>query len=310
MNPSGVPATTFAVQSNESLTTGLKRIVLEQTALAYWQLSSANEDTDTAVHEARKALKKTRAMLRLLRGCLGEKVYRAANVTLRDAGRELSELRIAAVLEQTLADVVAHQPQAFPDMALPTLRQHLQEHHQRLLHDQAEEGDLLPRQAEMIAQSRALIAQTPCEAKGFSAIHVGLERTYRRGRKELAATRQDPAPHHFHLWRKRVKYLRYQMRVLNLLWPALMQAYTNELVTLSNYLGVQHDLIDLHTYLTSLEEPTLQTEIAAFMPALDAYRGELEEDALRLGAFIYVERPAAFTRRLEQYWRVGRRSEV
>ncbi|NOZ72653.1 MAG: CHAD domain-containing protein [Chloroflexi bacterium] len=304
------PPTTFAVQADESLTGGLKRITIEQINLAIWQFVGPCENTDIAIHEARKALKKARAMLRLLRGCLGHATYGAANIALRDAGRGLSEFRISTVLEETMADVIAHSSQAFPADAFPALRKHLHDHHERLLQEFVVDKDLMGQEIELMSQGRELVTQMPCTDEGFAAIRCGLQRTYRRGRKELAACQQHPTPIHFHLWRKRVKYLRHQMSVLNLLWPALMQAYTAELVTLSNYLGVQHDLIDLRTYLASLEEPALQAEIAVLMPALDAYRQELEAAALHLGAFIYAERPAAFRRRLEQYWRLEQKKDT
>jgi hypothetical protein len=62
---------------------------------------------DGAVHKARKALKRARAMLRLMRGEIGDRGYRRANLRLRDAARPLSRLRDAVVLLDVIAKLRA-----------------------------------------------------------------------------------------------------------------------------------------------------------------------------------------------------------
>ena len=61
---------------------------------------------DEAVHEARKSLKKVRAVLRLVRPVVGEKGYRRENTCFRDAGRPLSVARDAQILVQTVEQLI------------------------------------------------------------------------------------------------------------------------------------------------------------------------------------------------------------
>jgi len=63
-------------------------------------------DLEEAIHEARKGLKKCRAVLRLARSSIGP-VYGEGNSQLRDIGRSLSEVRDAPVLVSTLDELVA-----------------------------------------------------------------------------------------------------------------------------------------------------------------------------------------------------------
>jgi CHAD domain-containing protein len=60
------------------------------------------DDPVTAVHEARKNLKKTRALLRLARPGLDAAVYRRENDAIRDAARLISGARDADVMLQTV----------------------------------------------------------------------------------------------------------------------------------------------------------------------------------------------------------------
>ena len=60
-----------------------------------------------AVHEARKDMKKLRALLRLVRGELGERVYQAENTCFRDTARELAGVRDDVSVQELLDEVVA-----------------------------------------------------------------------------------------------------------------------------------------------------------------------------------------------------------
>jgi hypothetical protein len=62
----------------------------------------AREPDDAAVHGARRELKRARALLRLLRATLHPRVYRGADLLLRDAGRSLAQARDVAVLAAAL----------------------------------------------------------------------------------------------------------------------------------------------------------------------------------------------------------------
>src|SRR5438045_3832500 len=59
------------------------------------------------IHEARKAIKRSRATLRLLRNTLSDHAYRLENSTLRDAAKPLSAVRDARVLLESLDDLMA-----------------------------------------------------------------------------------------------------------------------------------------------------------------------------------------------------------
>ena len=98
---------TFELKPDESLRRGIRRIARKQMDLALEELTGAHAGgRDQAVHEARKAFKKVRAVLRLVRPVIGEAAYRAENSCFRDAGRPLTEVRDAKILIETLDGLV------------------------------------------------------------------------------------------------------------------------------------------------------------------------------------------------------------
>ena len=82
----------------------------------------------------------------------------------------------------------------------------------------------------------------PLERDSFQALSDGLERTYRRGRRDFRAARSEPTVEALHEWRKRAKQLWYHHSLLRPLWPPVMQAVGDEAHELSDRLGDDHDL--------------------------------------------------------------------
>ena len=68
--------------------------------------SEEEAERDTAIHEARKSMKKIRAALRLMRPEL-DAVYPAENTWFRDVGQQLSQFRDAGVMIETFDGLVA-----------------------------------------------------------------------------------------------------------------------------------------------------------------------------------------------------------
>ena len=84
----------------------MRRVARGRIDHALDELRGKSDSTrEEAVHEARKDMKKLRALLRLVRGELGDRVYAAENACFRDTARELSGVRDADVMLATLGDL-------------------------------------------------------------------------------------------------------------------------------------------------------------------------------------------------------------
>src|SRR5690242_7730782 len=91
----------YHIEPHKPIAPELKRVLKEEVTKAAEQLLSArNPQSAEAIHEARKSVKKIRAILRLVRAELGG-AYREENVRFRDIGRTLSELRDAGAMAET-----------------------------------------------------------------------------------------------------------------------------------------------------------------------------------------------------------------
>ena len=73
-------------------------VAMEQLELGASGFFDGEDQFGDAVHESRKAIKRVRSLLRLVRGELTRKAYRYEDRSLRDAGRMLSEVRSSAAI--------------------------------------------------------------------------------------------------------------------------------------------------------------------------------------------------------------------
>jgi CHAD domain-containing protein len=264
----------------------------------------SHSSREEAVHEARKDMKKLRALLRLVRGELGERVYRRENESFRDTARELAGVRDADVMLATLADLEERYGE-LPGSGR-RLRPALVAHRFR-----TSAGSLKPAAkaaAERLTEARDRLPEWPLEADGFEAFEEGLGRIYRQGRRDFRAAQKLPSAEHMHEWRKRVKDLWYHLSLLQDTWTPVVSALADEAHELSDRLGDDHDLAVLlewaHRHASTLDgaDPVLR----GFDVIIQSRRGELHDEAFAYGARLYADKPSVFVDRLEGWWSAAR----
>lgn len=284
----------YRLQRDEDPVEGVRRVARGRSADALEQLRDGR-DLATAVHQARKDLKKLRALVRLVRPSLGAERYRIENDRCRAAGRRLSGARDAEVALATLDDLRGRYRDAPATDALrKALATERRRHGGRTLRRGMDDA------AELVERVEAGIDTWDLRTAGFELVGDGATRAYRRGRHLFAAVRDDPSDEAVHAWRKRVKDLWYHLRLLrDTDKPALkpMVARADELAEL---LGDHHDLavlVDLARTLTPDDPDT---------PALRALaarrQAELLDAALACAPAVYRRKPKAFRKRLEAAW--------
>ena len=225
----------YSLELGEPVPNEIARIARGRIDDALDELSGATESSpEDAVHGARKDMKKLRALLRLVRGEIGEKVYRREMATFRDAGRELSGVRDADVMLATLESLELPASDGGP------LRQALEAH--KLQTSAGARGQAAAAATELLTEARGRVADWPLEGEGFEVFEDGLRRMYRQGRSRFRAARKDPTAERLHEWRKRSKDLWYHCTILEESWQPVMKALGDEAHELSNRLGDDHDL--------------------------------------------------------------------
>src|SRR5262249_54072923 len=181
------------LRHTKSGTKEVQRLRSNQIARARKALQGNQPLSDTAVHSARKQLKKGRADLRLLRKALGSRTYSYENAALRDVARPLTAVRDARALLDTLDTLVDHsegQAQALDlDRVRLALRNAYGEVRQHVLH----EGKTIESLEASLQAARARAQRWPLGRRGWSVLGTGVKRIYRNGREAFAVAQADPS---------------------------------------------------------------------------------------------------------------------
>lgn len=289
--------------STEGLAAATARVSEEQLARAVRRLrEDAAEDAVEAVHDARKAVKKERALLRLMRGQLPRKARRRENRALRDASRRLSDARDAEVLVDTLDALAAHDSGQLPAAAFAAVREPL------LARREASRATLddprrLDAAASELDASRRRVSELSRERAGLDGLVPGLRRTYRRGERSFAAARAAPDKESLHAWRKRVKDLWYELRLLAEMGGKIVEGHGKDAHALADLLGDDHDLAVLRDAIAGLSAIHSDEVIAL----IDRRRTELQGEAFRLGRRVYAETARHFVARMHASVSAARR---
>lgn len=306
------PGDSFALEigPDEPLAMALQRISLAQFDIALEGLRN-RDNPDKGVHEARKAMKRIRAVLRLVRDVIGPTAYRAENTVLRDAARVVSPVRSSAVLVKTAAYLTRKDGNLGEELVAA-----LEDEHQRILDRVIRRPQNAFDLITTVSSARSRFVgwpvhpglELPREGTSpipdeFSSIRRGLLRVYRRGHRAYMRALDHPDPPTLHELRKRVKYLRYQMEVLHRSWPEIVGGTARSLARLSDTLGDERDYAALAGELSN-KPWLLPDDLARHNLILDIERRRfrLRRRSFERARLIYMEEPDAFVDRMLWYW--------
>jgi CHAD domain-containing protein len=298
-------AMAYRFKRRERVDVGIRRIAAGRAEDALAELAGARsgDGLAEAVHAARKDMKKLRAVLRLVRKPLGEEFFRTENHRYRDAARLLSQSRDAEVKLETLGALRERLGDELPDDPARDWCAALEAEREEIAGAGGEAAERIERAVAAIGAGRDEIREWPLRGDSWKLIAPGLRRSYRQGRRGMRLTRRDPSTDNVHQWRKRVKDLWYQLRLVHRAWPQLLGETADRAHELADLLGDHHDLALLAEDLAGRDDLGQRDQLAAL---IERRQVELLESALDLGARLFAEKPKAFGARVEGYWRAWR----
>lgn len=287
----------YRIFEDKSLGKDVRRVAREQIDRAVEELSVGEHDRHEGIHDARKRLKKIRALLRLVRDELGA-TYRFENALFRDTARRLSSVRDAEAMIETFDSLVEQSGNQMGRPVIPSMRHALVERRNEIAEADVGLDDRIDQVIAELGNARRRVGDWHLKHGGFRAVRPGLARTYRRARNGMAQAYDELTPEAFHEWRKRVKYHRYHTRLLRNVWKRPFQARREALKTLSDYLGDEHDLAVFSQILVDERERFgADRNVELTVDLVNRRRAELRALARPLGAKLFAEKPKRLKRR-------------
>ena len=204
----------FRLKSGQAISNEIRRIVLRQLDLATSELKAIGDpESDEAIHDARRRVKKIRAVIRLVRPVLDKSYRTGVDPELRRVSRMLAPVADGQGVIDTLNVLARRYRKALPRRAVAALRADLVERERRI-DARADAHHVLQRATRALRAQRRQIKEWKLNAEGFSAIAPGLKESVRRSRHAMAVAWAHPTPRHFHSWRRYVKDHWFHVRLL------------------------------------------------------------------------------------------------
>jgi CHAD domain-containing protein len=286
----------FRLKLREPLPDGLKRVFREQIDSALRLCRHPARQRGVTVHEVRKHLKKLRAAMRLAAGEVGKNQHAREDRCVREIGRLVSDLRDAQVRLQTLIQLCDETAKGSGENHFARIEELLSL--ERESFSAAFDGWqklAIPK----LERVRERLSKWPLDGISWKQICGAVENIYERGQRGLAKTIKKPVPETFHAWRKRVKDLWYQLRILQPLNRVVLEKIAADAEVLGELMGREHDLDFL---LARLEKESgdeaLRGELAQLRRLIRKRGKRLRRNALELGRRFYAEPSKAFAKRI------------
>jgi CHAD domain-containing protein len=279
----------------------LRDIAAGAVAQAQAILTDPDRDPTTKVHDIRRALKRWRALLRMMAPHLGE-AGQALRFQARDLARRLTVARDAQSAIDALNDAIeasAELPIALPARSCVTIRSRLD-----ALRAENERNiwteDIQKNLSDYLTAASWQISHWNLDALTFADLADMLTTTYRRARRSFPRRWSEAEGEDLHELRRRVVEHRYQMELIEPVWPRFARLWVDEAQRLRTRLGKYQDL-EMLTAKAAAHQPLAHWR-SKLTPVIAHRQAEHVQAARRLATRLFAEPPKGFRRRLEALW--------
>jgi CHAD domain-containing protein len=263
-------------------------------------MESPDNSDAVAIHEFRREMKQWRALLRLLEPFLGEESDRLHTIA-RDLARDLGGARDPQSALDALDDLTEY-GLPFSARSLKTIRKRIEDI-RTAGEATALTVDMRMRVAAALDEAGAAVDRWPLHVLTFADIAKQLATHYRAARRAVPEDWSDADAATLHELRKLVVVHRYQMQIVEPLWHRFTRLWIAEAQRLRERLG-QHQNLQVLLAFTAPHQPLAHWR-ARLAPAIESRRRRHVAAAKRIATRLFVDKPAAFRRRLNVMWETG-----
>ena len=241
--PDGEGRGVFVLLPGETLSGGLKRVLLGEIVTARQALDDPSIDPEEAIHRVRRRLKRARSLFAVLAEVPGSNREQRV-IQARDVARLLAVARDADVLVREAQSILGRAEGAAA-AAAELLVERLEAERTRAHRELPPLDQVAGRLRACEADARSL----PDRFEAGRALAEALVATYRRGRRDWRELADGISAETLHDWRKRVKRRRHLSALVPIETPVTTRAIQRDLGDLGEILGDEHDLAVLEARL-------------------------------------------------------------
>jgi CHAD domain-containing protein len=298
----------YRLRSQESVTHGLRRIAKKEVQAARDEMRRSAPPSDEAVHEARKSVKKVRAIVELIEADGGKRLGNSRK-RLRSVNRKLSRLRDADAMIEALTKLRSRNARLFSEHTFARVRRLLWSHKQDAM-NAAEQEQMWESVARTLRKVRRQARRWQPVHGRFGTLARGIRTMHRRGRKSLRRARSSQRAEDFHRWRKAIKALWYELRLIEAC-DRTIQRDVDALHRAETLLGDEHNIVVLCAELSKDSSVCGETfDLSRLQSAAGRYQRDLRKKAIAIAGRIFNRTSRDYARGVKRVWRHWRQRET
>ncbi|MGC4082225.1 MAG: CHAD domain-containing protein [Vicinamibacterales bacterium] len=296
----------YCLKPGHPVARDIRLIITRQLTRALPELDATGARVhDHAIHEARRHLKKTMAVLRLVKPVLGHE-YGDALTRMKVASRMLAPIADAEALVDSVDALGRHGTWTQLDRATIRAIRSWVLARERRVDRKATVDDVLEKVKHLLTVEQRQVDSWTFRSRGFASIAPGLERSMRRATRAMERAAAHPTCVTYHVWRRRVKDLWFQVRLIERRCGYGLSGERRRLEALDDLLGQCHNLSLLQDALVT-DPPVSRDALARCLRSIRGRRTVLRRRALAAGRRLFSEKPRLFVRRVETLWKTNER---
>ena len=291
----------FRLRSTESVADGLRRLAREELRAISTHLAGAAPPRDDAIHEIRKSVKKTRAILQVVGADKGRALATSAR-RLRAINRRLSAVRDADVMLETLHTLRNKDRGTLNGRCFARVQRRLSSRKKSAM-KAARRKETWRRIGQSVRKIRQDARQWKPKHRQFGSLAAGIRLAHQRGRTAMACARKRQRAADFHEWRKQIKALWYELRLVEGAGPRIRRD-VKDLHRAEAWLGTEHDVVVLCDELSEdVPQGDSRIDLDRVRLVGDRHRYELRTKALASTKRIYARAPREYANSVRREWK-------
>ena len=289
-----------ALQPNAAIGPVVRAVAADILTAARTAITDPERTNQDAVHEFRRAMKEWRALMRLFAPFIADATRWRQEA--RDHARSLAQARDGAAALNAFDGLIDKGNLVLSTRTSETIRARLE-----ALRAGEERASLTPMLRDAIIAwldvAASAVALWPLDSLDFAALAGQLAKSYRNARNHIPDDWTSAGGEELHTLRQRVVDLRYQMELIEPLWPRFGRMWIGEAERIRGRLGQRQD-IEVLLRLTAPRQ-LLAHWRSRLTPASNERAMEFALRAAQVAHRLFAERPKAFRQRIETLWEQG-----
>jgi len=285
----------YQITKNEPIETSLKNILVSGIKDAASVLSLSQGLHREQFKQARKSLKKARAVLFLLRGSISDEKFAKEEKSLRSLSRTFRDVRDAHVTEEVFQKLLDDHQKSFKLEEIHEIKLFLVEESKRTVEKVFKQEKKLREAIELLQAAMERIPEIKVKGDVWESIDESLRSIYHECLELNHYCQETDDEEMFIEWRKAVKFLRVELDFFLAGLSPETKKWNRSLHELSDVLGEFQDLTMIQEQLDeNRKEIKNKKALELILSLIKEKKKALRKNARLIGKEVFSEKPKSF----------------